>query len=196
MIWLFLVFLAPGHSIYQEFYSQDLNCSGRPTVKYASNLACGEEGFEPGCTNFLGLIGYTTTCPEIVVLPPNWASIQVWAGTTTCSGQPDFAIALPPNTCSGYWLGPTIQVDCLTSSIRQCLDSAPDCSQCPSSPADTRGLCTSGNLITNFSSASYILTCPRPCQSHETGIVESGVPSRTWFLSPSVLVGLFLALLF
>jgi len=166
------LFFVGAHSIYQEFYSQDLNCSGPPTVRFVPNRACDTEagGATGACLNFLNLTGTITSCPETVVMPPNWASIQAWASTTTCSGFPDYTIALPPNRCSGYWGGPTMQLDCATNSIKECEEDSATCEHCPSRPADARGICAVGNPTLNLPIASYIFTCPprhETCGLHE-----------------------------
>lgn len=192
LFWLPFVFLITGDAIYQEFYSEDLTCSGHPTVKYASNLACAYGGKDSVCTNFVNLTAYITTCPEVVVLPPKWASIQIWASTTTCSGQPDFTISAPPNKCTGYWLGPTLQFDCDSSSIKECFDDAATCDSCPSKPVDASGKCAVGSPIQYFPMASYIFTCPHICKSQPSPIVESGIPSDASRIPSSiVLLGIF-----
>jgi len=187
LFWLPFVFLLTGDAIYQEFYSEDLTCSDRPTVKYASNLGCPYGGQDSVCINFINYTGFVTTCPEIVVFPPKWASIQIWADSVECSGQPDFAISIPPNKCSGYWLGPTMQLDCDRSSIKECLDGAATCGHCPSKPVDASGKCAVGSPVEYFPMASYIFTCP--CKSHEqssiTPILEAGTPSSTATIVPT-----------
>lgn len=167
MIWLlFCAFILGGDSLYQEFYSGDLTCTGQPTVKYVPNRACGSDsnGPEGECVNFLGLniTGAITSCPETVVMPRNWATLQGWSLSETCAGFPDYTIAIPPNTCSGYWDGPTMQLDCANSAIKECLDEAPlnGCENCPSKPANASGLCVVGNPTSNFPMIAYIFTCP------------------------------------
>jgi hypothetical protein len=160
------VFLLVGKSVYQEFYSEDLTCSGKPTVKFIPKRACSTSTVEPTCLNFINISGSITTCPDTVVLPPDWASLQGWGSSESCSGLADYTIAIPPNKCSGYWDGPTMQLDCVTSSIKQCEDDAANCHQCPSKPANSKGVCTAGNPTLNFPMASYIFTCPHSCPTH------------------------------
>jgi hypothetical protein len=161
------VFFAVGNSIYQEFYSQDLTCVGRPTVKFVSNRACSTNDVPSVCINFINITGFITTCPEVVVLPPSWASIQVWASSLNCSGQPDFVIATPPNECSGYWEGPTVQLDCDRGKIKECVEDEPTCRDCPSKEVIANGMCHTGHPIQYFPMASYIFTCPQTCQHHD-----------------------------
>ena len=122
------------------------------------------------------------------------ASIQIWASSDTCSGQPDFSISIPPNKCSGYWLGPTIQLDCESSSIKECLDGAATCHHCPSKTIDASGKCVAGSSIEYFPMASYIFTCPHTCKSHEPeAVVESGNPSSASRIPSSiVLFGIYI----
>ncbi len=186
---LLCVYFSVCSAIYQEFYSQDTTCSGHPTVKYTSNLGCEFAGQDSVCINFINYTGFITTCPESVVLPPKWASIQVWASSTTCSGLPDFTISTPPNTCSGYWLGPTIELDCHKSLIKECEEDSATCEECPSTRVDARGICTVGSPIQYFSMASYIFTCPHTCKSHEpVAVVESGIPSNASRIPSSILL--------
>jgi hypothetical protein len=168
----FICFLGASHAKLQEFYSEDLTCSGKPTVKFASNGDCsGPTDSGPSCFNFINITGTTTSCPGAVILPPDWASLQVWASSATCSGIPDFIIAIPANTCSGYWELPTIALDCATSSIRDCTYNVPNCDGCPSQPADSSGNCAVGNptLGDSFPIQSYVYTCPIVCSSAGSG---------------------------
>jgi hypothetical protein len=164
---LIVVFLATAHGIYQEFYSQDLTCSGaQPSVRFVPNRACSTEavaGITLGvCVNAFNLSGSITTCPETVVLPPHWASLQGWAGNALCAGLPDYTIAMPANTCSGYWDGPTMELDCAVHAVRECAEDEATCQGCPSRAANARGTCAAGNPTLNLPMASYIFTCP-PC---------------------------------
>jgi hypothetical protein len=167
LFWLPFVFFVVGNSVYQEYFSQDLTCVGRPTVKYVSNRACSVYDIQSVCINFINITGSITTCPEVVVLPPNWASVQVWASSLNCSGLPDFVIATPPNECTGYWEGPTVQLDCERSRIRECLDLAATCGDCPAKEVNANGMCHAGTPIQYFPMASYIFTCPQTCRHHE-----------------------------
>ena len=160
---MIIALLATANGIYQEFYSQDLTCSsGQPSVRFVPNRACSTEAVIGTCINTFNLSGSITTCPETVVLPPHWASLQAWATNAACAGLADYTISMPPNTCSGYWGGPTMQLDCATHSIRECLDEAATCHNCPSRAANAHGICVAGNPTLNLPMASYIFTCP-PC---------------------------------
>jgi len=177
VVFLFLI-LASCNGLYQEFYSEDLICSGQPTVRFVPNRACTSFDEQPGCTNFINLTGYKSSCPTAIVLPPTWASIQGWASVSDCSGVPDYTISIPPNKCSGYWDGPTMELDCATRSIKECKQDYATCDGCPSKPANADGVCTTGNPTLNFPMLSYIFTCPHRCESHHpTAILESGQSS-------------------
>jgi hypothetical protein len=191
----FFTLLVSSDAVLRTYYSNDVSCSGKPTVKLASNGDCASFG-EPYCTNFINITGVITTCPGAVIFDPDWASIQVWASSTTCQGIPDYIIAMPANTCSGYWQGPTMSLDCASSSVRDCQGYiVPTCDECPSHRVDNSGRCTIGNptSMDTFSSSSYVFTCPRVCHEHGEAVAEAGKPSSA--ATDAILIVLLLSVI-
>lgn len=142
----------------QIFWSGNPTCNAPPTLNlYTTAGTC-----TPAlCSSMGGLAGTQTNCPTSFPGAGRGASIQVWSTSTTCSGQPDSILVLQNDTCSGYWSGATVQLNCAGSgSITDCGAAKASCVGCPSKPATKTGVCVAGNPTTSFTIASYIFTCP------------------------------------
>lgn len=155
-MFLFFIFLVGCGGVLQGFYSGDLECKGNPTIYLESKGNC----LPTPCLNFVNITGAIKSCPKVAIHPPGWVTMRIWASSTSCGGSPDHSISIPPDTCSGYWAGPTIQIDCSTSSLRDCFQNVPTCEECPLSTIDTTGSCIEGNPTISFTIASYEITCP------------------------------------
>lgn len=149
--------LVGGKATLQTFYSGSISCPSSPRIRLISSIPCNAAT----CADLNGLAKVTTECTNTYDRPPAGVSLEVWATSTTCGGAPDSIVYMTNFTCSGFWSGATILMNCGgTGSIQDCGASVASCNGCPSKPATKGGACITGNPTTSFAIASYKFTCP------------------------------------
>lgn len=143
----------------EKYYSQDTTCSNYYTSWFVSQVTSCTAA--PGCENLNNNAGRIVECAtSIPTFPDGWVTFSAYQ-TADCTGNVGI-MAAPLATCTGYWIGSAVQINCVGSQCRvfNCGLAQQTCLGCPYQDTNGINTCITGNPTTGYTMLSYKIAPP------------------------------------
>jgi hypothetical protein len=142
-----------------KYYSQDVTCSNYFTSWFVSQVTtCTPVAT---CENLNGVVGRITTCTATApTFPDGWVTFTSYQ-TLDCSDA-GVIMSAPLATCTGYWVGSPVSLNCVGSACRltNCAQALQSCAGCPSQDTNGINTCVQGNPTSGYTMLAFNIAPP------------------------------------
>jgi hypothetical protein len=143
----------------EKYYSQDVTCSNYYTSWFVTPVtSCVAVST---CENLNNNAGRIVECVgSLPTFPDGWVTFSAYQ-TIDCTGNVAI-MAAPLATCTGYWIGSPVQVNCAGSQCRviNCGAAQASCAGCPYQDTNGTNVCIRGNPTSGYTMLSYSIAPP------------------------------------
>jgi hypothetical protein len=168
----------------EKYYSEDVSCSNYFTSWYVTQVASCSAVL---CENLNNNAGRVTDCSASApVYPDGWVTFSAYQ-TIDCSDIPSVSSA-PLATCTGFWVGSSVQVNCVGTACRviNCGLASNQCGGCPSQDTNGTNVCIQGNPTQGYTMLGFKIVPPPftttrspTVASPPTTAAPTGVPTNS-----------------
>lgn len=158
----------------EKYYSLDTTCSNYFTSWLVIEVATCTPTVT--CENLNNNAGRITTCSTLLpTFPDGWVKFYAYQ-TLDCSG-PVAITGAPLATCTGYWVGSAVKVNCVGSACRvwNCAMALSSCDGCPSQDTNGIDVCITGNPTSGYPMLAFKIS-PPPFTTTATTLSSTTAP--------------------